>query len=177
MTMIVKTAQEPTALAAAVRAEIRKMDPNLPIPTVRTMREILSESVAQRHFQMLLTSLFAGLSLLLGAVGVYGMVSYSVACRVRDIGLRLALGAVRRDVMRWVLAFGLRPVVFGMAVGLTGAFAIARALRSLLYEVTPADPLSFGGVAGVLLLVSALACYLPARRAAHLDPITALRHE
>jgi len=177
MTMIVKTAQEPVALAAAVRAEIRKMDPNLPIPTVRTMREILSESVAQRHFQMLLTSLFAGLSLLLGAVGVYGMVSYSVACRVRDIGLRLALGAVRRDVMRWVLAFGLRPVVIGMAVGLAGAFALAGALRSLLYEVTPADPLSFGGVAGVLLLVSALACYLPARRAAHLDPITALRHE
>jgi len=105
------------------------------------------------------------------------MVSYSVACRVRDIGLRLALGAVRRDVMRWVLAFGLRPVVVGMAIGLAGACAIAGALRSLLYEVTPADPLSFGGVAGVLLLVSALACYLPARRAAHLDPITALRHE
>jgi putative ABC transport system permease protein len=177
MTVVVRTAQESVALAAAVRAEIRKMDPNLPIPTVRTMREILSESVAQRHFQMLLTSLFAGLSLLLGAVGVYGMVSYTVACRVRDIGLRLALGAVRRDVMRWVLAFGLRPVVIGMAIGLAGALAIAEALRSLLYEVAPADPLSFGGVAGVLLIVSALACYLPARRAANLDPITALRHE
>ena len=177
MTLVVRTAREPAALAPAVRAEIRNMDPNLPIPTIRTMREIVSASVAQRRFQMALTSLFALVALLLGAVGVYGVVSYSVACRTRDIGLRIALGAMRADVMRWVFSNGMRPVLIGLLAGLGGAIAIARAARSLLFEITPADPLSLGAVVLVLLLTSGLAFYLPARRAAALDPMTALRHE
>ena len=164
-------------MAAAVRAEIRRMDPNLPIGAIRTMREIVSASVAQRRFQMILTSLFAFLALLLGAVGVYGVVSYSVACRTRDIGLRIALGAMRRDVMRWVFSNGMQPVVIGLLAGVAGAVAIASALRSLLFGITPTDPVSFGSVVLVLLLTSGLACYLPARRAAALDPMTALRHE
>jgi putative ABC transport system permease protein len=177
MSLVVKTAQEPATLASAVRAEIRKMDPNLPIPAIRTMREIISQTVAERRFQMALTVLFALAALCLGAIGIYGVVSYSVACRTRDIGLRMALGAGRGDVMRWVFAIGFRPVLFGLAAGLFAAIAIGRALRGLLYGIAPTDPVSLGLVGLVLLLTAALACYVPARRAARLDPSIALRHE
>jgi putative ABC transport system permease protein len=177
MTLVVRTARESAELVPAARAAIRKMDPNLPIPDIRTVKEIVSASVAERRFQMILTSLFGLVALLLGAVGVYGVVSYSVACRTRDIGLRIALGAMRADVMRWVFAKGMQPVLIGLVAGLVGAVAIARAARSLLFGITPTDPLSLGAVIAVLLLASGLACYLPARRAAALDPITALRHE
>jgi putative ABC transport system permease protein len=176
MTMVVRTSQEPAALAG-IRAEIRKADPTLPIPTIRTMREIVSEAVSQRRFQMMLTSLFALVALLLAAVGVYGVVSYSVACRTRDIGLRIALGAMRRDILSWVFSNGMRPVLIGLAIGLAAAIMIARALRSLLFGISATDFISLGTVALVLLLTSALACYLPARSAAQLDPMAALRHE
>jgi putative ABC transport system permease protein len=177
MSLVVKTTQEPAALASAVRAEIRKMDPNLPIPAIRTMREILSQTVAERRFQMMMILLFALAALCLGGIGIYGVVSYSVACRTRDIGLRIALGALRGDVMRWVFGIGLRPVLVGLAVGLFAAIMIGRALRSVLYGITATDPVSLGAVAIVLLATAALACYLPARRAARLDPMMALRHE
>ncbi len=176
-TLVVRTAQEPAALAPEVRAVIRKMDSGLPIPTIRTMREIVSTAVAQRRFQMMLTLLFAVVALLLGAVGVYGVVSYSVTCRTREIGLRIALGAMKGDVIRWVLSNGMRPVVVGLVIGLLGAVAIARVLQSQLFGISPADPISLGGVALVLLVTSGLACYLPARRAARLDPTIALRCE
>jgi predicted permease len=177
MTVVVRTAREPAALAGALRANVWSLDPNLPIAAVRTMREIVSSAVAERRFQMTLTLVFAAVALLLGALGVYGVVSYGVACRTRDIGLRMALGALNGDVMRWVFAGGMRPVLIGLAAGLASAVAIARSLRSVLFEVGPADPLSLGFVAAVLLLTSALACYLPARRAAAMDPVIALRHE
>jgi putative ABC transport system permease protein len=173
----VRTAQEPSALAPAVRSTIRKMDSNLPILSLRTMREVVSSTVAERRFQMVLTSLFALVALVIGAVGLYGVVSYAVACRTRDIGLRLALGAPRLDVMRWVFSHGMPPVLIGLAAGLAGAIAAAGALRHLLFGIAPADPLAVGSVALVLLLTSGLACYVPARRAASLDPIAALRHE
>jgi putative ABC transport system permease protein len=177
MSLVIRTRQEPSALASAVRAEIRKMDPNLPIPAIRTMREILSQTVAERRFQVVLTVLFALAALCLGAVGIYGVVSYSIACRTRDIGLRIALGALPGDVMRWVFAFGLRPVLAGLAAGMFVATAIGRALRGLLYGIAPTDPASFGLVALILLMTAMLACYLPARHAAKLDPTIALRHE
>ena len=151
------------------------MDSNLPILAMRTMREIVSSTVGERQFQMMLTSVFAVLALLLGAVGLYGVVSYSVACSTRDIGLRMALGALRTDVIRWVFSHGMQPVLVGLLAGLVGAVAVARALRSLLFEVAPTDPLALGVVSLVLLLTSGLACYLPARRAARVDPVVALR--
>jgi putative ABC transport system permease protein len=177
MTVVARTAQEPASLAPTVRTEIRKVDQNLPIPAMRTMREIVSSTVAQRRFQTMLTSLFAVAALLLGAVGLYGVVSYAVACRTRDIGLRIALGAMKIDVMRWVFSNGMQPIFIGLVVGLVGAVAAARALRSLLFGITPTDPVSLGAVVLLLLLTSGVACYLPARRAAALDPTTALRHE
>ena len=171
MTLVVKTAQDPAALSrVGSRRNPRGLIRALPIPAVRTMREIVSSTVAQRRFQLVLTSLFALVALLLSAVGLYGVVSYAVACRTRDIGLRMALGAVKRDVMQWVFSHGMRPVVVGLAVGLGASIAIARTLRSLLFGITPADPLSIGGVVLVLMLTSGLACYLPARRAAALIP-------
>jgi len=173
----VNTFQEPTTLAAAVRAEIKQMDPNVPIIAMRTMREIVSASVAERRFQLILTSLFAFVALLLGAAGVYGVISYSVNCRTREIGLRIALGAARSDVMRWVFSDGMRPVLIGSVIGLGGAVLIAQSLRSLLFGIEPTDPLSLGSVGLVLLLTSALACYFPAHRAARVDPMVALRHE
>ena len=175
MSIVVRTAQEPAALAAAVRAEIRKLDTTLPIPTVRTMREIVSSTVAQRRFQMTMTSLFAALALMLGMVGLYGVVSYSVACRTREIGLRMALGALPIDVMRWVFSIGLPPVLAGVAAGLALAVGAARALRGVLFGVAPLDPVSIAGVAVLLFATSAVACYFPARRAASLDPTTTLR--
>lgn len=177
MSLVIRTAQDSAALAPAIRAEIRKLDPNLPIPAIRTMREIISQAVAERRFQMALTVLFALSALCLGAIGIYGVVSYSVACRTRDIGLRMALGAPRNHVMRWVFAIGFRPALWGLVSGLLAAIATGRALRGFLYGIAPGDPVSLGFVALVLLVSAALACYLPARRAAALDPTIALRHE
>jgi len=177
LTLVIRTAQEPGALARTIRGEIWRMDPYLPISAMRTMREIVSSAVAQRRFQMALTSMFALVALLLGTVGIYGVVSYAVASRTREIGLRMALGALKATVMRAVFASGMRPVFIGLTVGVAVTIATARALRHVLYEVSPTDPLSLGTVVLMMLLTSGFACYLPARRAAALEPIIALRHD
>lgn len=176
MTLVARTTGDPS-IAPAIRAIIRETDSSIPPAPVLTMREIVSSTVAERQFQMFLTVLFAIVALLLGVVGVYSVVSYSVACRTRDIGLRMALGALRRDIVSWVLATGMRPVILGLAVGIGGAWIIANSLRGVLYGVSPDDPLVMAGVAATLLVSGAAACYLPARRASRLDPTISLRHE
>ena len=177
VTLVVRTVHEPEALAAAVRREVWTLDQNLPVSSVQTMREMLSASTAPRRFQMMLLVTFAALSLALAAVGIYGVVSYSVARRTREIGLRMALGARQRVVLVSVLTGGVRAVVIGLALGLAAATAAATSIRALLFGVEPLDPASLAGVALVLLLTAALACYLPARRAARVDPVIALQSE
>jgi predicted lysophospholipase L1 biosynthesis ABC-type transport system permease subunit len=176
MNVVVRTSGEPATLAAGVRSEVRKLAPNLPISDMRTMKEIVSASIAQRRFEMLLILAFAVVALLLGVIGVYGVVSLSVANRTREIGLRMALGATPRGVMRWVFARGLRPVFIGAFAGLLSAVTVATSLRRLLFAVAPTDPLSLAAVALILLCASLLACYLPARRAAGLNPADLLRN-
>ncbi|HEU0138236.1 MAG TPA: ABC transporter permease [Bryobacteraceae bacterium] len=178
MSIVVRTASgDVRALASALRDEVRQRDKNLPVTNLRTMSEIVAASVAQRRFQMSLVSLFAIAALALVLVGIYGLVSYSVACRTRDIGLRIALGASREEILRSVLLTGLRPVVIGLVCGIAGTVLGARALRSLLFGVGPLDPVAVGSVAVILLAAAVVACYVPARRASGLDPATALRCE
>jgi putative ABC transport system permease protein len=177
MTVVVRTAQDPASVAASLRSIVRQHDPTVPIVAIRTMREIVSASLAQRRFQMALLLSFGVVALLIGAVGVYGVVNYSVARRTRDIGLRIALGALPQTVVAQVISEGMRPVVIGLCAGLLGAVALARALRHLLFGVGPLDPIALGGVVLLLVMTAALACYLPAKRASQLDPLTALRQE
>jgi putative ABC transport system permease protein len=176
LTVVARTSGAPVALASAIRSEVRRLAPNLPITGMRSVKEIVSASIAQRRFEMLLTSAFAVVALLLGVIGVYGVVSLSISNRTREIGLRMALGAAPRDVMRWVFAQGLRPVFIGAFVGLLSAVILATSLRSLLFGVAPTDPIALVAVALILLCASLLACYLPARRAAGLSPADLLRN-
>jgi predicted permease len=177
MSIVIRSAQDPQSLARAVHGEIRSLDASLPVPSMKTMREMVAGSMSQRRFQMVLIVAFAALALVLAVVGIYGVVSYSVLLRTREIGLRIALGAQQGDVLRSVLGEGLKPVAVGLAMGLVGAVLTARALKSLLFEITPLDPAAMGGVVCLLLLAATAACYVPARWAARLAPTEALRHE
>jgi putative ABC transport system permease protein len=177
VTLVVRTAQEPESLASAVRSEVWKLDRNLPVASMQTMREIVSASTAPRRFQMMLIVVFAALSLALAVVGVYGVASYSVSRQTQEIGLRMALGAQQSDILRSVLAQGLGPVAVGLVLGLAAAAVAAASIRTLLFGVKPLDPISLGGVSFILLLAATLACYLPARRASCVDPVIALRSE
>jgi ABC-type antimicrobial peptide transport system permease subunit len=175
--LMVRSAMDPRSVAGAVRSEIWKVDPEIPVPKMRTMEEVISEAAAPRRFQMLLVLLFAGSALLLASLGIYGVVSYTVAQRTNEIGIRVALGARTSDVYRMVLHQGLLPVVFGLIAGVGGALALGRLLSSLLFQVSPADPLTIGAVVVALGLVAALACTVPALRATRVDPMSALRYE
>ena len=178
LTLVVRAAAgDPAALAGGVRAAVREVNREQPVYNVRTMEQLLSESVARRRFHMTLLATFAGLALLLAAVGIYGVMSYTVTQRTHEIGIRLALGAQKRDVLRLVVGHGLRLALTGVGLGLLGAFALTRLLASLLYGVGAADAAVYGAVALLLTLVALLACYLPARRATRVDPMQALRYE
>jgi predicted permease len=175
--MLVRTAADPEAVAAAVREAVWSVDPNIPLARLRTMEDVIQESVAQPRLVSGLIGALAGLALLLGAVGTYGVLSGDVAHRTREIGVRMALGAARRDVLLLVLRGGMGLVLTGVAVGIPVAFAVSRALRGLLFQVPPSDPVTYLAVVSLLVVVGGLATYLPARRAAGIEPLEAIRHE
>jgi putative ABC transport system permease protein len=177
MTMVVRTVGDPHNLTTAVQNEVHAMDKELPVFNVKTMDEYISATVAAPRFNTTLLGIFASVALILTIVGLYGVMSYSVAQRTNEIGIRMALGAQAGDVMRLVVSQGFKLVLFGLAIGLVGAFALMRVISSLLFGVTAKDPLTFAMVAVVLALVALLACYIPARRATRLDPLSALRYE
>ena len=176
-TLVIRATAEPTALVAAVRNAVRTLDQNLPLYGIRTVEEYLAASVAARRMNMLLIGVFAGLALLLAAVGIYGVVAHSVTERTREIGIRMALGANAYEVLRLMLRDGLKLTLLGVALGLIAALGLTRMLKSLLFEVQTTDPLTFVAVALLLTVVALLACWIPARRATKVDPLTALRHE
>ena len=175
--ILVHTTVEPQSVLGGVRNEMRQIDPGLVIAQIRTMEDLVGRSTADRRFTMLLIIAFAALAVLLAAIGLYGVVSYAVSTRTAEIGIRMALGATPTDVSRLVVMQGLKPALAGIVLGLISAGFASHLLRSLLFGVTPVDPLTFVAVPPALLAVAALACYMPALRAVRLDPTTALRAE
>jgi putative ABC transport system permease protein len=177
MTLAIRTANDPAGLIPAARREIQALDPALPIFNVMTLDGFIRRTIAGWRLSALLFGLFAGLALSLAAVGVYGALSYSTEQRAREIGLRMALGAQRSDVLRLIIGQGLKVVAAGVAIGLAAALALSRVAKSLLFGVTATDPLTFAGVALLLVIVAMIACFIPARRAAKTDPMVSLRRE
>jgi putative ABC transport system permease protein len=177
VTIVARTRGNPLSIAGSIRSAVHKVDAEVPITNLRTMREVLDESVSQRRFQMLLTCTFASCALLLAGLGVYGVVSYSVARRTREMGIRAAFGAGSFDLCSIVLRQGMRPVALGLIFGVAGAWACGRILQSLLYQTKAHDPVVISLVIAVMLVTGVLACYVPARRAAKVDPMEALRYE
>ena len=177
MVLMVRTEAEPMALAVAAVKEIHALDRDLPVARVQPMTQYLAESLARRRFTTLLLAIFGALALLLAAVGVYGVMAYGVAQRTHEFGLRMALGAQKGQVLKLVLGRGLRLALFGVVIGLAASAALTRLMASQLFGVTPQDPLTFACVSLLLSGVALLACYLPARRAMRVEPMTALRYE
>ncbi|HEV2801961.1 MAG TPA: ABC transporter permease [Pyrinomonadaceae bacterium] len=175
--LVVSTDLEPLSLASAVRQTVWAVDKEQPVSKIRTMEEIVSESVARERFSMMLLGIFAALALVLAAVGIYGVMSYSVAQRTREFGIRMALGARRGDVLRLAVGHGLKLVLVGIAIGLGAAFLLTRVMSSLLYGVSATDPVTFIAISLVLVGVSLLASFIPALRATRIDPMEALRYE
>lgn len=174
MTLVIRTSSDPVSIAAPVQREIRSIDPNQPVSDVRTMNQVMAETVSRSRFNTLLLAIFAGLATLLSAVGIFGVMNYSVGQRTRELGLRLAIGAQPRQVLLLVLRQGMLLTVVGVVLGLAAALALTRLLSGLLFGVEPFDPLTFTAISAFLMAVSLLACYLPARRAMKIDPLVAL---
>jgi putative ABC transport system permease protein len=177
MSLVVRSSLDPSLLGESIRKQVYALDPEVPWYRVLPMRQLLAGSVALRRFQSILLSAFAGTGLLLACVGLYGVMAFSVAVRTREIGIRMALGAERRRVLRLLLGHGIGLVALGSSIGLIGALGLARLLESLLFRIHATDPPTYGAAALLLLATALLACYLPARRAAKVDPMLALRQE
>jgi putative ABC transport system permease protein len=177
MSLVVRAASQEASVISAVTSAIHEVDPQTPVVEVATMNEVMANSVAQRRFNMLLFAAFAGLALLLAAVGIYSVLAYAVRRRSREIGIRMALGAQISDVLRMVVVEGMTPTLVGMAIGAAGALALGRVLSTLIYGVQPSDPLTFVGVSAILAAVALLASFIPAYRAARVEPVKALREE
>jgi putative ABC transport system permease protein len=179
--LLARTNVDPLSLASAVRQAALSIDSALALQPARSIEEILDDSIARRRFTLNLLCISALLALLLAAIGIYGVVAYSVAQRAQEIGIRMALGAQASDVLKLIIGRGLAPVLIGLALGLAGAFALSRLLTSLtaglLFEVRATDPATFTAIAMLLVIIALLACYLPARRGTKVDPLTTLKHE
>jgi putative ABC transport system permease protein len=172
-----RAAADTSALHNAVRSVVQSLDKNAPVYNIRTVEELIGRSVATPRFNTLLLGLFAGVALILTAVGLYGVISYSVAQNTQQIGIRVALGAQAGSVFKLIVGQGTRLTLIGVAIGLGAAYLLTRLLANLLYGVTATDPWTFVGVSVVLMFVAFIACYLPARRATRIDPVVALRYE
>jgi putative ABC transport system permease protein len=175
LTIAVRTAGDPMAIVPMARADLASLDRDLPLAGVRTMDEVIGRSIAERRFTMLLLVAFAAVAVLLSAIGIYGVLAYLVSQRTQEIGVRIAIGATAGDVVRLFVREGAALALVGVACGLGGALLVTRALTTLLFGVTTTDPVTFTAVAGTLGGIALLASYLPARRAARVDPMTALR--
>jgi putative ABC transport system permease protein len=174
MGLVIRTAGDPAAFATTLRREVQALDKDQPIYNVRTMDDVVANSLGTRRVSMQLFAVFAIAALLLAALGIYGVMAYSVTQRTQEIGIRMALGAQKSDVLALVIRQGMTLSVIGVVVGLAGAFALTRLLANLLFGVAATDPLTFVAIPLLLLFVALVACYLPARRAARLDPTIAL---
>jgi predicted permease len=177
MTLVLRSHVDPSALRRAVKKELRSVDPDLPMYSVRTMAERVEESLARRRFSMLLLGLFAGFALALATIGIYGVMAYLVNQGKREIGIRMALGATQQEILKLVVSQGMTLAVSGLAIGVAAAFVFTRLMSSLLFGINAADPATFGAISLLLMLVALLATYLPAKRAAHVDPMLCLRSE
>jgi putative ABC transport system permease protein len=174
---VVRSSSDPAQLAPAIRSEVRALDDGVTVSQVQTMEEAVADSTAQPRFYVLLLGTFAAVALCLAAVGIYGVMSYSVARRTHEIGVRMALGAKRSDVLKLVTGQAMILALGGAAAGLAGALPLTHVMASLLYGVRVADPVTFAVVSALLAAVAVLASYVPARRAAKVDPMVALRYE
>jgi predicted permease len=175
--LVIRVAGDPLSIVGAARNEIHQVDPDQPIANVRTMDEVLGEETATRRLGMTLLTVFAGVAMLLASLGIYGVLAYFVVQHTQEIGVRLALGAQRRDILELVLKKGMTLVLLGVVIGLAAAFALTRLMASLVYGISTADPLTYGMISLLLGLVALCACYLPARRATRVDPMVALTYE
>ena len=177
MTILARTSSDPLSIVSSARDELRQMDPSEPIANVATVEDLLSDSFSRSRFTMIVLGIFAAVALLLACVGIYGVVAYTVAQRTNEIGIRVAMGAQRRDVLQLILGQGSRLIFSGVALGLAAALLLTRLMTGMLYGIKATDPLTFAGVAFFLIVVALAACYLPARRAMRVDPLVALRYE
>jgi putative ABC transport system permease protein len=175
--LAVRTTGDPAALIAPVRSAVQSIDPSIPVSLVRTMDQVLASARSRPRFLTTLLGLFSSTALLLAAVGLYGVISYSVARRTTEFGIRMAMGARSSDVLGLVLGHGMRLALAGVAAGAIGALALTRLIRGLLFGISSFDPLTFLAMAVLLFAVTVLACVIPARRATRVDPLVALRYE
>jgi putative ABC transport system permease protein len=175
--LAVRSAADTTSLTNSIRNAVREIDPDQPVSAIQTMDEIVSQTITPQKFATWMLGLFAAVALLLAALGIYGVMAYSVVQRTHEIGIRMALGAERKDVLRMIVGQGMKLTLIGVGVGLVGSFLVMRAMSDLLFGVKASDPVTYGGVAIVLSLVALMSCLLPARRATKVDPMIALRYE